>query len=240
MTATNVGQAYQIICDAMEDAGLLMDGSTPDSEQLAKYSRRLVKMVNLWQTQGLKLWLLSDTAVPLVANQSTYTFSPGGNIDMTKPLKVIQGYYLYNTSGTRRPVTPLSYNEWLLLGNVSNTGAVSQYFVDKQQTQLIAHTWLIPDSSEASNGVLHVLLQTQVAQFTNLTDTLNFPIEWAIALEWGLSAEICTGQPMAIVQKCEKNADIYRRALEDWDVEDAPMQFQMDSRMNQGTSGNFQ
>src|SRR5574337_769768 len=69
--ATSVSNnAYGIIADAMVDAGLLQKGSRPDSDDLAVNMRRLNDLINLWQTQGLKLFLQEDVVVPLVVGQT--------------------------------------------------------------------------------------------------------------------------------------------------------------------------
>jgi hypothetical protein len=96
---------------------------------------------------------------------------------------------------------------------------------------------MTPDAPTAANGVAHLLLQYQVTNFTNLTDTMNFPIEWTLGLTWGLADEICTGQPQEVVMRCQQKALEYRTMLENWDVEDADIKFQPDMRYpNQGQS----
>jgi hypothetical protein len=64
---------------------------------------------------------------------------------------------------------------------------------------------------------------------------MNFPIEWALLLEWGLADQISTGQPTTIIAKAAANEVQYREALEGWDVEDAATMFQPDQRMYQNT-----
>ena len=230
MTAPVVNTAYGIIGSAMTEAGLLQDGDEPNGEQLAKHIVRLQNMINFWVTQGLKLWLGVDQSVTLVAGQQLYTFQPSGSVNMTKPLRALQGYYLDSTGTTRRPIYPISWEEWLRLSAVTQTGQISQYFVDKQATVLNVRFWLIPDAT-AALGTAHLYLEQQVTQLVSLTDTMAFPIEWTLALVWGLADEICTGQPAAIVQRCQQRATYYRTALEDWDVEDTPTQFVPDQRM---------
>lgn len=234
MTTPVTNTAYSIIGSAMEDAGLLQDGDEPNSEQLAKYIVRLQDMVNFWVTQGLKLWLGIDQSVTLTAGKggtgNPYTFMPGGNVNMTKPLRVLQGYYLDSTGTTRRPIYGISWEEWLRLSAVNQTGQISQFFVDKQATSLNVYFWLIPDATAAA-GTAHLYLEQQVTQLVSLTDTMAFPVEWTLALRWGLADEICTGQPQAIVQRCQQRAQYYRAALEDWDVEDVPTSFAPDQRM---------
>ena len=242
MTTPASNTPYGIISDAMEDAGLIQLGEVPSPEQLAKNLRRLIDVIALWQTQGIKLFLLSDTAVPLTAGTNQYTFMPGGSVDMVRPLRVLQGYYLYTATNVRRPITPLSWEEYLKLGQsgtlAANRGTISQYFVEKLYDRLRVTFWLCPDTTEAANGQAHVLLQTQAARPTELDETVQFPEEWRIALHWGLADEICTGQPQAIMNRCAQKANAYRMALEDWDVEDASVVFQADQRAGY-TTGQF-
>lgn len=236
MAAPNANTPNGIIFDAMVDAGLLQDGQTPNGEQYAKYSRKLIDIINFEQTQGIKLWLNVDTPVPLVAGQQTYTLTPGGDVDMTKPLRVIQAYYL-DVNAIRRPLNVLAWSDWINLGQVTQEGQINSYFVNKEQTQLSVSFWLIPDVICAV-GVAHLLLQVQIVNFTNLTETMNFPIEWRMFLHWALADEICTGQPETIMNRCAGKARLYKEALEGWDVEDAPTQFAPDNRY-QNYTGNF-
>jgi len=242
MTTPASNTPYGIIIDAMQDAGLLQDGDDPTPEQLAKYMRRLRDVINICQTGGLKLWLLSDQSVTLVAGQATYSFKPSGDVNMVKPLRALQGYYLYTATNVRRPIWPLSWQEYLTLGQAgtlaANRGTISQYFVNKLATELQVIFWLCPDSTEAANGTAHLLLQTQVTNPVELTETMAFPEEWRMYLHWGLAAEICTGQSQALITRCENKAAAYHAVLEDWNVEDTTTSFQPDSRARANV-GNF-
>lgn len=224
-----------IIFDAMQDAGILQDGGEPTSEQYAKYARRLRDLIITWMTTGLRLWLNVDTSVTLTAGLQTYSFGPSGTTVMAKPLRVVEGYYL-DSSSNKRPLTPLAWNDWIRLSNNTTQGPITSYFEDKQQTNLVVKFWLVPDT-DAATGTAHLLLQTRVTNFTSLTETMNFPEEWRLALRWGLAADICTGQPESVIARCEKWAVFYKEILDSWDVEDASTQIQPDSQMR--TSGGF-
>ena len=102
--------------------------------------------------------------------------------------------------------------------------------IAQQSTYLGVFFWLVPDST-AALGTAHLIIQAQAPNFVQLTDQSSFPQEWAIALRWGFADEICTGQPQAIMDRCEKRAATYRAMLEDWDVEDASTRFTPDSQM---------
>ena len=234
MTAPADNTPISIIEDAFQDAGLLPQGETPSSEQIVSGMRKLTDLINLWQTQGLKLWLNVDTPIPLVAGQGTYTMYPSGDIAMVKPMRAVDAYYI-DVSGIRRPLIPLSWNDYIRLSQVNQTGAINSYFINKQQTQLSVFFWLIPDAT-AATGAAHLLLQTQVTNFISVTETMNFPIEWRIALRWGLADELATGQPQAIMDRCQQRAMQYRDMLENWDVEDAPTRVTPDGRSGFGSN----
>lgn len=222
---------FGIINDAMHDAGYLQEGDVPNSDQLASNQRRLCDIINLWQTQGLKLFLLQDISVTLVDGQSLYTLMPGGDVDMTKPLQVLQSYVLVTQSEVRRPTFMIAWDDWLNLSQVeANPGAINSVFVDKQATVLNVHVWQTPDATEALN-TLHLLVRTQAVNPTNLEGNVSFPQEWRIALRWALADDIATGQPQAIMDRCASRANTYRELLEDWDVEDAPTSFSPDSQV---------
>ena len=227
MTAPNDNTPSSIIRDAYYDAGLLQEGESLNGEQLVIGMRKLSDLVNLWQTQGLKLWLNTDVTVPLVAGQGTYLLGPSGDVNMTKPLRVLEAY-VKDTGGVRRSLSPLAWADYTKLSQVNKVGQINSYFVDKQQSMLSVFFWLIPDATAAA-GTAHLVVQSQVTNFVSFTETMNFPIEWRIALRWGLADEICTGQPQAIMDRCQQRATTYRTALEDWDVEDAPTRFTADT-----------
>lgn len=236
MVAAVSNTAYGIIADAYRDAGLIGRTSIPDSEQLAEGLRRLCDIVNLEQTQGLKLFLIKDQSIDLVEDQVDYVLGPGGDVDMTKPLMAVQGYVL-NTSSIRRPLVMLSWNEWMLLSQVTgNSGTISSFMVNKQATYLEVKVWNPPDATEAAN-TLHLLIEQQAENPVNLQDDMSFPQEWRIFLRWALADDLSTGQPESVQQRCSSKAEYYRKLLGDWDVEDASTFFTPSSQaMNQGGS----
>jgi hypothetical protein len=227
--------AQRIIRMAYQDSGLIQDGDEPSSEQYANGLMRLNDIANLWQTQGLKLWTLQDISIPLVAGQGTYRMGPGYDIDMTKPMRIIEAYYR-DPRGIRRPLVVLSWDDYIRLSQINQRGQINSYFVNKQQLYLDVFFWLIPDST-AAQGTAHLLTQKRINNAVSLTEDIMFPIEWSMGLRWGLADDLSTGQPQVIMQRCAQKAQAYREALEDWDVEDAPTSFTPDQRALQTTSG---
>lgn len=228
-TPGDFAQPIRIIQYAYWDSGLIPEGEYPPSDKIASAMNRLNDMVNLWGTQGLKLWTYLDQSITLVAGTSQYLLGPGGSIITAKPLRAIQGYYL-DVNNNRRPIYPLSWDEWMRLSQVSNQGQISQYFVNKQRADLYVNFWLTPDST-AATGTAHLLIPRQITNFTGISDTMDFPQEWFMGMRWGLADELATGQPEAVQARCQGKAEAFRKALEDWDVEDTATVFQPDTMM---------
>lgn len=226
MPVSTSNTAYGIIKDAMFDAGLLQEGDDPNSEQLATNMRRLCDIINLWQTQGLKLFLQDEISIVLTAGQNTYTVNPDAGLEPHKHLRVLQAR-IETPTGNKRPINPISWNEWNQLS--SGSGSITGYHVDKQQGSLVVKFWNTPDANEALNTAV-LLVHTQAANPFNLESDVAFPQEWRIALRWGLADDIATGQPQAIMDRCQQRAKLYREMLEDWDVEDTVTSFAPDMR----------
>ncbi len=218
-----------IIRRAMSNAGWLALGDDPSSEELAEYMGRLNTLINFYQTEGLKLWLQNDLSVTLTAGTATYTFGTSGSVVMSKPLRIIDDGYFLDANSNRRPIALISRNEYNKLSNITEEGPINSYWPDKGQNLLTVKFWMTPDA-EAATGTAHLIIQQQATNFVSLTDLMNFPVEWLIALEWGLAHQICTGQPASIVKRCTEMAMFYKEKLENWDVEDADSSIQPDQQ----------
>lgn len=216
----------RMIRQALQDCGRLQTGEEPKGEVLADALGRINDLINFWQTQGLKLWLNTIQSITPVAGTALYTLGPSGAILSVKPTRAIDGWRVL-ADGSRVPLNPLSWNEYYRLGNLTTSGVTNSFFVDKQATNLLVRFWPVPDATTAL-GTFQLLIQSQATSPTELDETISFPIEWYLALRWALADELASGQPAIIMDRCAGKAAGYRKALEDWDVEDAPTRFQID------------
>jgi hypothetical protein len=241
MTSPALNTPYAVICDAYANAGYIEQGQDVDSEQLAFGMRRLNNLVNLRQAEGLRLWLQSDIYVgaesgalaPLVQGTNLYTLGSAGNVVMTRPTRIIEGYYR-DSNFIDRPLLQISRNEWDILslkkaGVTAQQGTINQFFVDKQVSTMNLYLWLAPDAI-AVQGSVHIIVQQQQPNVVGLTDTMQFGPEWFLYLGWALGHELSQGQPIAVQTKCAAHAEQYKEIIDGWDVEDASTLFQPDSR----------
>lgn len=231
--------ASTVIELAMRNAGLLDKAEFPDSDDLREYMIRLTMLINFEQTQGLKLWLQENITISPVIGQQSYAFGPTGDVQMPRPTRIIEGFFTFPTSITggiqiRYPLYQMSRQEFNQLGVLNVPGIMNSFFADKQQMNLIVWLWLLPDLF-TSLATCTFVTQTQINQPISITDTMNFPVEWGQYLHWGLAAQIDQGQPIAVQDKNTTNAEFYRNALENFDVEDASTYLQVDPRAQMHT-----
>jgi len=240
MTVAVYNSVDRIIRMAMFDAGLIEEGADPTSDQLGNYLQRLMDLIQVWQLEGCKLHLIQDILLPLVLNQYIYTVGVGGSINMPKPLRLEDAYFTDSKGGVRN-IDVITRNEWDRLPPPQNNGTVTQIFEDRQISPLRFYLWNKPGAQDVA-GSFHLVLRTIAGAGTfNTTDAItnNFPIEWAMALRWGLAMDICTGQPDSIVARCEKMATYYKTLLENYDVEQGGITFQPDSTQGVGFRSRF-
>lgn len=230
MTAANAGA---IVLKAYQDAQKVPEGGSLSPSQLASGIDRLNDLVNLWQTQGLKLFLEQEVPVTLVAGVQTYDARPGGRINMTRPLQAKSASYV-DSFGNSRPLDLIGRSDWTALSQRSQQGSVNQFYPEKLADRLNINLWNVPDTN-AATGSLLVVFRVQTGNYVNSSDALVFPIEWTLALRWAIADEVCFGQPEPVQARCQSRAQAYRQALEDWDVEEAETTFQPDGRYSTGS-----
>lgn len=227
---TNTGAG--VVQRGYEDAGLCAVGQTVTTAQMSRGLDRLNDIINFEATQGLKLWLQQDIAIPLTVGQGVYTLGPGGSVNMAKPLQVLQGYFL-TSQAIRQPLSPLSRDEFTRLSQIAVLGAINSYFVDKALLQFNISFWNTPDAT-AATGTGHLICRVAAPNLVVSADNVQFPPEWTIFLRWAVADEVCAGQSEAIQSRCAQKCSSYRDALQAFDVEDAPTTFSPDMRSQGG------
>lgn len=233
---TTIQNGAYLVTKALQDANILSKYATANATQVQDGLDRVNDIINLEATQGLKLWLQEDLPLPLTSGKATYSLGPGGDLSMTKPLAVTQAYF-QDPTGSKLPLTILSKDEWTRLSQSNPSGSLNSFYPDKQLTFLYVSFYNTPDNN-AALGTAHLITRVSQQNFALSSDTVGLPVEWYIFLRWALAADLATGQPKSVQDRCNEYARMYRTALEGWDVEDAPTFFQPDSR-TQYAGGRF-
>lgn len=225
--------ASAVIQKAYQNAGKISRGGTPSAAQYADALSTLSDIIAYEATKGLKLWLETEVSLTLVAGQQKYSFMPSGSVSQVRPLRVKEASYA-DSGGAVRDLTPISRSEWTSSTNRTQTGSVTQYFAEKLYDRLNLYLWFIPDAT-AATGTIRVVLANEGTLPVLISDDTKFPVEWALFLQWRLSAELATGMPPDVIMRCDQMTSLYRDQLENQDVEEAPTFFTLDTQGSYGS-----
>lgn len=204
----------RIIHQALRDAGRLQFGATPTPEQYEDAMMRLADLITVFQVDGIKLWLNNIRALALTEGQITYT------VDTPRELRIVGGWYVRTVDGNRQPLTLESHQSYRGFGTLTTKGRPVAFFPDKRQSSIIVSIWPAPDATSVAEGSIELLCQTEATSPVTLDEAIAFPPEWYMALRWGLADEFASGQPIPLMERCERKAAQYKEKLENWDVED--------------------
>jgi hypothetical protein len=224
----------QIISLALRKLGVLEIGDTPDANTVSNAAMSLNLLIKQFNTDGLKLWKVSELIVPLTANKTMYTLGGSGSDTMydalaptvaitDKPLKVIQGFYR-NTTSTPvidTPVLLVSKQEYNVLGSKFSTGTANTIFYDARKTNGLLYVYLTPDSYSQTNLEMHLVAQMPINDISSASELPDFPNEWMNCLVWNLADQLSMeyGVPMNSRQEIAQRAMAYKTQMVDWDVE---------------------
>jgi hypothetical protein len=179
MPAPNDNTPLSIISDGYFEAGITQEGQLPNSEQIVTGMRKLTDIINFEQTQGLKLWLQQDTTIYLTAGQGVYSMGPAQGVDMAKPLRVTQAYYLQAVPLTAGAFVPGTLYTILTVGTTDFTliGAASN-----QVAQTFVATGAGAGTGRASQGIRRPLVELSRQEYTLLSqvNTMGAPNSYFI------------------------------------------------------------
>ena len=235
----------QIISLALRKLGVLEIGDTPDANSVANAAMTLNLLIKQFNTDGLKLWKVSELILPLTASKTMYTLG-GASSDLMydslaptvaitdKPLKVIQGFYrnLQSTPYIDTPVLLVSKQEYNVLGSKFSTGTANTIFYDARKLNGLLYVYLTPDTNSQTNLQMHLVAQMPINDINSATEVPDFPNEWMNCLVWNLADQLAMeyGVPMNARQEIAQRANLYKTQMVDWDVEASSTFFSPDFR----------
>lgn len=179
-----------IIKRALRLVGVVAQGEDPTTTQISEASVALNSLVKAWEADGMPLWAIKQSSVTLVAGQSAYTIGVGQEVNLAKPLKVIQAFNHVTTSNIDIPMRILTRQEYNILGNKTSSGNPIQMFYEPLVDTGVLHIFPVPTSVEASANTVNIVYQRPYDDFDISTDVPDFPQEWYDAITYGLASRL--------------------------------------------------
>jgi hypothetical protein len=219
----------QIINGALRVLGVIGQTNSPTTSDLTNGSEALNMLIKQVMVEGLDLWTYTTLAIPLFANQTTYTIGPSGNVTADRPLRIAHAF-IRNSSGYDVSLLQLSRQEYDMYALKSQTGVPNSFYYDPQLVNGVLYLYLTPIDS---TSVVYIVVQRPILDINNSSDIPDFPSEWFQYLKFGL-ADILGPEydiPLQKQQLITQRAEMYKEKLVDWSQEEASTFFTPNPQM---------
>lgn len=214
-----------IIEAALRKLGVLAEGVTANSTQLATGSEALNGVVALFQTKGMPLWKRTSQVVPLVVGQPNYTITDG--------VKVAQVVLQYLSSSTQYELIEKSlYDFNQLPQGTINAGLTVHYYFQPGLSDGTLGIWPVPDTGAAATTQLVVVKQKKFDGFFAADETPDFPAYYTKAIIYSLACDLAPeyGVPLSDRQALRTEAREFTDEAFDYGDEDGSLYFQPSPR----------
>lgn len=216
--------ALDMIQDAHEALGTYAPGETITAADAARSLKVLNDMIDSWSNEALSTFAILEQSAPLVVGQLTYTIGVGGNFNMARPIRILNGpgaAYLKDTNNNRYPVRVVPRDQWNTIINLVRTTSnlPNTVFYDPQFPLGIMNVYPV------YNGGLGVSLYwdsyLQLVEFANLAQSVSLPPGYVKAIQDSLALQLIpyfkgdTYQPSALLvgRAAESKANVKRSNL---------------------------
>lgn len=201
--------AIDLIKTAMKIIGVLAQGETPSADQSTDGLRALNDILERWSIESLAVYGSLPDAFVTVGGQSTYTFGPGGDWNVDRPIGVDAIYSTYQ--GVDFPASEWSLEEYGQVGLKTMQQPIVQRWVFVNDAPL-ARVILYPTPSEAVPiTVTSARLLTNVP---TIATTMTLPPGYVSALQYALAAELVVqyGSPIDVTSRAKATLALVKRA----------------------------
>lgn len=188
-TSTYESSRDKLIEGALRIVGAVGQGETPTAVQYTEANDALNMLVKALIAQGQPLWAMATYSFGLTTNTNTYRIGNGQTLNTPKPLKIVQAW-IRGVGNVDTPMRIITYNDYQLLGNKSSNGRPIQLMYDPKNTYGDIYLFPTPAAGDVTNNTVFIRYQRPFEDFTNTTDTPDFPQEWHEALKYQLAVRL--------------------------------------------------
>lgn len=210
-------QALDVITDALQLLGVYGAGDTISTADQTLGLQVLNDLLDVWSNESLAAFAILEQTFPVVAGQQAYTIGSGGNINATRPLRIIEdpgSAFVRDSQNNDYPLEVWPRDRWNQIGDKSDSGNIPQViFYDPQYPLGVINLWPVPNM-----GGYTVFFDSyqQLGNFASVSTTFSFPPGYKRALGLNLAISLkpyfADGQlDPIIVQQAAETKGILKR-----------------------------
>lgn len=179
-------QAQDIINAAMRFIGALATGETGSTNELNDGMMYLNEVIASLSAEGVYLYSRVLDTLTAAATTQSYTWGSGGNLNTTRPLRLLS--VDANYQGSTIPVEILSAAGWAAIPEKSVQGnLIQKCYLDNAYPLSTLYLWPVPKTTSTSIDLYSLKALTG---FVNLTDTFDFPPGYERAIKLMLAVDM--------------------------------------------------
>ncbi len=215
--------ALDIITGAYGLLGIYGVGSAIASQDAQLGLSVLNDMLDSWSNESLTTFATLEQSFTLVPGVQSYTIGVGGTLNMTRPIRILEGpgtAYVQDTNGNNYPVEVVPRDKWNMYSNRSmliTSDFPTILFYDNQYPLGIIN--VAPFPTIAYTMFFDSYLQ--LADLSSLNTAISLPPGYAKALKTNLAGELhpyfadSQLSPVVIAQAFESKGNIKRSNMRD-------------------------
>ena len=193
-----------LITGALRLINVIQQNETATADDMNVSMTALNALIDSWSTDRLAIFLFKQYYFPLVAGQKAYTFGPGGNWNLPRPMSTERITVSYNGSLTYDPITglySLNGGQGVLdipMENLTDAQYAAIPVKDQPATYPLKFydngnfplrtisVWPVP----TTNQPVTVWTWQPLGTYATLDDPVNFPRGYERALRFNLALEL--------------------------------------------------
>lgn len=184
--------AAEIIGGAFEANRVYAPGDQVLAADQARAFAVLNQMIDSWSNEALTTFALLEQSVPLVPGVNRYTIGPGGDINATRPIRVLYGpgaAYLLDGNNNRYPVNVVPRDRWNLIWNLQSvtSNLPDTMFYDPQFPLGVINVYPMPNQGGVTMFWDSYL---QFGRFSTLHAQISLPPGYERAIETNLAIDL--------------------------------------------------
>lgn len=194
--------ARDIIQGALEQIRVYSPAEQASDPDIARGFVVLNDMLDSWSNENLACYAILEQSCPLVPGQQQYTIGPGGNVNGTRPLKLINtpgSAYIQDPNGQNYPLDVIEKDFWNLIGNRSSivtANVPNTLYYDSQYPLGFLNFYPVPNQG---GYTAYFDSWLQLTDFGTLSTAMSFPPGYKKAIQDNLAIELEVYFPMAVI-----------------------------------------
>lgn len=183
--------AGDFIQDAMEMLGVVNPGEPLADADAQRGLTVLNDMLDSWSNESLTTFCYLQSSFPLVVNKSIYTVGAGGDINITRPIRISDAAgaaYMLDVNSNKYPidvVDQLGFN--LRTTSAVNSNIPDTLYYDNQFPLAKMNVWPIPNDGSYT---CYFFSWTQLSDFASLTTVASLPPGYNLAIKTNLAVAL--------------------------------------------------